>query len=162
MVNRAGDSNLQPVDFSRCVAVLCFQAFSCVLPHGLACYLGGTQAGLRFVDCTPVMRQFSMGTLARLAQFGMAQGSTEGEQRPALQHPAVDQGRTVSGDRPLWLLPDLTRFSIIVLTVGHQTASHIWVASNAQEYFCLPSREPFVGSSGPPNIGNITPAPTAS
>ena len=67
-----------------------------------------------------------MGTLARRAQFGMAQGSTEGEQRPALQHPAVDQGRTVSGDRPLWLLPDLTRFSIIVLTVGHQNGiSHL-------------------------------------
>jgi|SRR6516162_8163011 hypothetical protein len=35
------DSNLQPADFSRCVAVLCFLAFSCVLRHGLARYLGG-------------------------------------------------------------------------------------------------------------------------
>jgi len=49
----------KPADFSRCVAVLCFQAFSCVLPHRLAQYLGGfwTQVGLRTVGCTPWMAQ---------------------------------------------------------------------------------------------------------
>jgi len=35
------DSNLQPVDFSRCVAVLCFLAFSCVVCVGMTRCLGG-------------------------------------------------------------------------------------------------------------------------
>jgi hypothetical protein len=47
---------VQPVDFSRCVAVLCFQAFSFVLPHGLARYLGGVDSSWT-QPCAPADRR---------------------------------------------------------------------------------------------------------